>query len=402
MTLAPVEQEICSSISAAETLAMLRDLIRIPSASGDTGAIIGWLEERLRRDGFTPVRLGPSPEWQNLVVTVPGAAPEIGLLLAGHVDTVPVGDHQWQFSPFEAVVQGGTVYGRGAADMKGGLAALLAALSAIARTRPRLKRGVMLALTCDEEVGSQNGMKYLCDHHAVRGRYGVAAECTSLTVQGWFKGRAKYEVVVIGKSAHASNPGRGVNAIVKLAELIVRLSRADLSRGRRHPVLGSAIVNVGIVGGGTDSNSVPDRATAVVEVKMIPGETSDSILRELRRVIEEASSADPQLKADVTLAFAKEPMEIPAASPIVEQIRRITAGVVGTPAPHGSEPLAGGDLYYPWKAFGTQSVQFGPGDIGLAHGVDEAVSIDQVVAAARTYAVLVLRLCGASGDEQGG
>lgn len=393
MGLSSLETKACKQISEAELVDLTRLLIRVPSVSGSANSIADALASELQARGLSPTIAGPGPEWRNVVARVAGMDGSIRLLFSGHLDTVPVGVDSWRHDPFEAAVVDGCIFGRGAVDMKGGIAAIVSGAAAVARLGVKLREGFNLAFTSDEELGSIRGMKYLCEQDLVEGKVGIAAEPTSLEVQGWFKGRARYEIRTVGKAAHSSNPSKGINAIVHLSELVTRINRGELGQ-RKHPILGPTTVNIGIIEGGSDPNTVPESARAILEVRTVPGQTSETVLEQLRWLAQLANQEDPSVNATVDLLFAKEPIEVEQTAPIVETIRQVTTDLTGSPAAHGKEPIAGGDMYYARMICGTHGVDFGPGDLHLAHTTDENIRIDQLVLAAQAYAILILRVCG--------
>jgi succinyl-diaminopimelate desuccinylase len=205
----------------------------------------------------------------SLVATIGGSDGKPPICFTGHIDTVPLGAAHWKRDPFAGETDGDRIFGRGSTDMKGGIAAFVAAAIALA---PRLARGpgVVLVITAGEEIGCE-GARYLADHKLLdRAGAIVVAEPTANYPYVGHKGLAWFEVETHGVTAHGSMPEVGDNAILKMARVI-----GDLERFRfpieSHPVMGHPTLNVGTIRGGLNTNSVPDEARITVDTRTVPG-----------------------------------------------------------------------------------------------------------------------------------
>lgn len=198
---------------------------------------------------------------------------EPGLLLGGHIDVVPAGDESaWSSPPFEGVVKGGRLYGRGAADMKTGVAAILKAIEAKAK-KGKLRRGLLFVATAGEEVGF-DGLKALYARRLIperAARLGVMGEPTGLRPIRAHKGLADFRIIVTGRSGHASRPDLGVNAIEKCAAIIDAISTWERALGRSPDAdLGPTIATPTVINGGTKSNVIPGSCELIVDSRWIP------------------------------------------------------------------------------------------------------------------------------------
>lgn len=213
---------------------------------------------------------------------------EPGLLLGGHIDVVPAGDESaWSSPPFKGTVRGGRLYGRGAADMKTGVAAILKAIEAKARAG-KLRRGLTFVATAGEEVGFE-GIKAIFARKLIpegAAKFGVMGEPTSLRPIRAHKGLADFRVTVKGKSGHASRPDMGVNAIEKCADIVQAISAWERTLTKAPDAdLGPTIATPTVVHGGTKSNVTPDTCELIVDSRWIPKHGTAFVEKGLKSVI---------------------------------------------------------------------------------------------------------------------
>ncbi len=242
----------------------------------------------LRLDVFEPGRA-------NLVARFGPREP--GLLLAGHIDVVPAGDESaWSSQPFKGTVRRGRLYGRGAADMKTGVAAILKAIEAKAKSRD-LRRGILFVATAGEEVGF-DGLKALYARNAIpegAARFGVIGEPTGLRPIRAHKGLADFRVIVKGRSAHASTPDMGVNAVEKCADIIEAISFWERTLAKSpDDDLGPTIATPTVIKGGTKSNVIPEQCELIVDSRWIPRHGTAFVERGLRSLVSSLRKRDPR------------------------------------------------------------------------------------------------------------
>ncbi len=288
------------------------------------------------------------------------------VLLAPHMDTVGVAEEA-QFKP---VAKGGRIYGRGACDTKGSVAAMLTALIAVASSaqRPAGTEITFCALV-DEEVG-QGGSRFLV-RRGFKADLAIVGEPTLCRVVTAHKGDLWLKLETRGKAAHGSRPDLGRNAVHAMAK-IVDLLETDYAahlRRRRHPLLRHATVNVGAIAGGRQPNIVPDHCAIRIDRRTIPGENDAAVKRELLRFIRRhglsATLADSKSEAPAP------PMETSLKLPLVRQFLH----AAGQRKPLGADFFTDAGVL---SASGIPSVVFGPGDIAQAHTVDEWVTVSQL------------------------
>nr|WP_238357417.1 M20 family metallopeptidase [Cohnella zeiphila] len=331
----------------------------------------------------------------NLTARIPGCGTGPSLLFNGHLDTVPKYGMNLAFEPF---VRDGKIYGRGSVDMKGALAVMAGVLKAFRRAGIPLGGDILLAATVGEESYSPGAFRL-----AAQGRpadYAIVGEPTELRIGIAHKGVAWYEAAFEGKSVHGSVPESGVNAVYHASRWIELLQRSyipELKR-RSHPLLGSPTINVGMIEGGTRPVIVPGSCTVRFERRLLPGESADSALAELRGTLAEAGEgvAGWNARAEQMDNFHGVPHEALDTSPDSGIVRALAdaAGQIGLQAePVGLPFWTDGALI---RSTGTEAVVCGPGRIEQAHSDEEYVEREQLEQAFRLYALAVLRLNGVS------
>ena len=359
---------------------------------GETEAqTVRWLTEMCRRIGAEVETWEFEPGRENLHATLgPDGGPAI--LFLGHSDVVPAGEG-WDGDPFRPRLGQDAIIGRGAADMKGGLAAVVAAMDAIHRVDP----GIRLELLCtgDEEDRSLGVRASLSRFEGKEYLACIVAEPTNLDVVIGCRGASNLWVQIIGASAHAGRPEDGANSI-EAASLLIDLVQAHHRQARDYeadPLLGAVTWNVGTIAGGIGTSMVPRETTVTIDRRTMPGEEPqeilDGLLAQLRRDIEELTNAEWfEVSGGVD-------MEMPGfrESPDSDLVRIAREALTD---------LGQGALVSGWTAAceggffarqGIPTVVLGPGDVNnQAHQPNEQVSITELVHAAQTYALMGLRL----------
>ncbi|MEW6081574.1 MAG: M20 family metallopeptidase [Bacillota bacterium] len=309
-----------------------------------------------------------------VVARLPGDLEGI-LVFNGHSDVVPAGSG-WTTPPFRPEVRDGRLYGRGSTDMKGGVAAMMAAVSRLAQVPACQRATVVLHIVPDEEDKGL-GTRYLVDHGLVEADAAIVGEPTGLQVQVAHKGILWVKATFHGKSAHASMPGKGVNAIYKASSAIERLKSEMATRLARtnHPLLGSPSVSVGVINGGTRVNTVPDRCEVWIDRRLVPGEDASLSVQEIREVLSPDSLEIDNLE---------EPMEVSESEPIVSLALGCARAVTGEDRGIAGFPGATDARFYVNDA-GIPTILLGPGSISRAHTADEWVPVEDLENAAAIY-----------------
>ncbi len=320
--------------------------------------------------------------------------PEFKLILSGHLDTVEAGGMQ---NPFSPEIGEKTLFGRGAADMKGGCAAMLQAFQAFAGIDSR-RGDVYLIFTLDEETGSL-GVAHALKHEIPRADLAIVGEPTQLALCIAHKGSQWFKVGFHGRACHASIPREGANAVVMASGFIQAMEAYNRIHfpGRRHALCGSPTASVvGIKGGGDSANIVPDYCEIVIDRRWTPHESCELIRTDLEAVIEMCQERYTGFRAGIEPEEAALQRPFPPLdfSPHTELIERLTRAIMTTGCSQvRREALPCWTEGALFEAAGTPAVVFGPGDLKKAHTVDECISTDQIIAAAQAYFAILLNFC---------
>ncbi|WP_431919916.1 M20 family metallopeptidase [Amycolatopsis tucumanensis] len=263
-----------------DALALTRALTAVDTVGHGETAALEVVAPLLRDAGFRLEVFEHEPGRGTLVAEWETGHDVPPLCLSGHVDTVPLGGAPWQHDPFAGETDGDRVYGRGVSDMKAGVAAIVTAAVTVARSRPR-RAGLRLVLTAAEETGSQ-GARFVADRLGPSGPLVITEPTANAAFHG-HKGALWLEALATGVTAHGSMPHLGDNAVVKLAAAVSRLAEYRFGV-EPHPVMGPPTLNVGTFTGGLNTNSVPDRAVATVDVRTVAGQDHAALLETLAAV----------------------------------------------------------------------------------------------------------------------
>jgi acetylornithine deacetylase len=354
----------------------------VPGGAGE-GEIAAFVAAWAREAGLEAQVLEATPGRPSVVVRAPGAGGGRSLLLCGHSDTVTV---EGMRDPHEPRVEGGRLYGRGAHDMKAGVAAALVACREAAGLR--LSGDVICAVVADEEHASLGVQEVLAE---VTADAAIVTEPTELRLVVAHKGFVWAEIEVIGRAAHGSRPDLGVDAIVKAGPILAALGDMDNALGERvHPLLGRPSLHAGLIQGGGELSSYPARCLVSLERRTLPGESAAALERELAGLLGACRAADPELRATARTGLVRHPFEVAEDAEIATIVSAVGAEVLG------AAPSIGGAGYWTDAAFiaaaGIPTVVFGPGGEG-AHAVEEWVSLPDAGAVARTLVGVARRLC---------
>ena len=382
-----------SSDEARDILELVRDLLRTTSVNppGNEAAVVDVLAARATAWGLTHRRIDVLPGRPNLIVELAGSGERPAVLLSGHSDTVPPGAVAWDHDPFSGALVDGEVWGRGATDMKAGLATMLAAMASAARRGWQPKGDVRLAVTIGEEVNCA-GAAHLRDTGGLDGvGWIVIGEPTNLDVVAAHRGAIWLEIVGRGKTAHGSAPHLGINAIDHVVTLLrwlaERWPKLDYTP---HALLAPPSMNLGTIVGGIKTNVVPDQCVATVDLRTVPGQDHDAIVREVRDMAAELESTTPGLRLEVNTGNDMPPIETPVEHPLVRHAADAVEAVVGrAPAVRGATYYTDGGM---WVQSGIPMVIFGPGDDKLAHQPNERVPVEHLALATGGYLSLLDRL----------
>lgn len=375
------------SIGLAEALVRIdtRNPSMVPGAPGEIGAV-RLLAELLPGWGFTVETRELPGGRANLVARIGGGGGRT-LMFNGHLDVVGVDG--MVHAPFDAERRDGRLYGRGSADMKGGVAAMCAAAARAAATG--LGGEIVVACVADEEYESI-GTRALVED-GIRADAAIITEPTRLAICPAHRGFTWVELEFHGRAAHGSRYDLGVDAIAHAALVLSHLhtyQRGELAT-RTHPLLGHASLHASTIEGGTGWSIYPDRCTLRLERRTLPGEPPDVALQEVAEAVAHAHRLEPNLEATIAVVGSQAPSDVPVESPVVRELGNSLVRAGETVRIEGMSAWTDAALL---NAAGIPTICFGPGDIALAHSAEEWVPIDEVERAAHVLELFALEWCG--------
>jgi acetylornithine deacetylase len=402
-----------------DAVRLLQELVRVPSTTGEEGAVQEKVEHAFRGRGLEvdvweararevePYRdhVGEQETYENrpnVAGTRRGRGGGRSLLLNAHIDTVEPGDPAaWGHDPLGGEVVGERLYGRGSCDMKGGLVTHLAALDALEAAGVELLGDVTVTATVGEENGGLGALSAVL--RGYRADAALITEPTRLRLVPAQGGSLVFRLTVPGRSAHAAVRGSGVSALEKFVPLFGALVELERERNATlsHPLYdhleNKVPINIGVVRAGNWASTVPEDLVAEGRAGLIPGEEVEALKAQVRERISSVADGDPWLHENPPSLewfggqFA--PAEVPTDAPICEAVKRAHALATGLePAVEGVS--YGADMRLFVRFGETPCVMYGAGDVRDAHGPDEHISIPDLVTATKTVAFLISSWCG--------
>jgi acetylornithine deacetylase len=383
-----------------DPLPILQDLVAIPSVNpmgrdvsgsiyyegGVSDYLVGFFEQL----GVEHRRIELAPGRSNVLAVLRGTPENNTILLDAHQDTVPVDG--MTIDPFAPKLDGDRLYGRGACDVKGGLAAMLAAFARMKEIWSDTKDAtVIMSCSCDEEATSL-GVNALVKSWAGpadeatwwrrKPNMAIVAEPTELNVVVAHRGASRWKIRTSGRACHSSDPSQGVNAIYKMGHVLAALEEyAALLPGKvePHPLCGPATLSVGRIEGGVSVNTVPDACTIDIDRRVIPGEDGWAAIRDVEGFLREQTKVNFEMLPPWLVGQAlSDDQNGWVADILLKKIARVVEPKQKIGVPFGTHASR-------FAAAGVQSVVFGPGSIAQAHTKDEWISVTQLRQAAEIY-----------------
>lgn len=371
--------------------ALIADLVAVDSVNPDLvpggageGAIARFIADWLAKAGLEVHLDEVRPGRPNVIARARGSGGGPTLMLNGHIDTVGVAGMR---DPHRPRVEGGRLYGRGAYDMKGGVAACM--LAAAEATRAGLRGDVLFTAVVDEEYA---GLGTLDVAARYRADAAIIAEPTELALVVAHKGFVWLELETRGAAAHGSIPG-APDAILHMGRLLVELEALNrrLLAGPAHPLLGTGSLHASTIGGGQELSSYPERCLLQLERRTLPGESPAQVEAEVAAIVRRLAEADPTMRVELRRGLDRAPMLTPADAPVPELIRRHGEAVLGRPIEVAGVP------YWTDAASlaeaGIPAVLFGPCGAG-AHALEEWVDLESVRQCVAIYSRVIAAFCG--------
>jgi len=382
------------AIDNAYLARILADLVRINSVnpslvSGGPGeaAAAAYVESALRRLGLDVIIIESAPGRPSVVGTLRGKGGGRSLMLNAHLDTVGV---EGMPAPFTPVVREGRMYGRGAFDMKGSLAASLTAVKALVDAGVSLRGDLVLAGVADEEYASI-GTAETIGRVQVDGA--IVTEATELDLCLAHKGFVWLEVETFGRAAHGSRFDEGIDANIRMGRVLAALDalEQDLRSRRPHPLVGPPSLHAAILMGGTELSTYAAHASLKIERRTIPGETQAQVETEIAAILERLTTADPAFRATSKTLLVRQPFEVSADAPLVRALQRAITDQRGKPPALIGKPFWMDSALL--AAAGIESVVVGPVGAG-AHAAEEWVDFKSLEDLASILVETAVAYCG--------
>lgn len=370
---------------------LLAAVVRADSSNppGDTRRVADLVADRLRETAVDFQVLADEPRKPNIIARIGSGKPE--LLFTSHMDTAPSGDPTaWRHDPFGAEITGTRLYGRGAADAKASLVAMVAALEVLSGLLP-LYGTLTLTAVSDEEMGGVKGTEYLIDRGLLRPNHVVVGEITHNRLAVAEKGILWLRIITHGRAAHGSTPWEGSNAITQMVRVLHAIEEqvgAPL-RARSHPLVPPPSLSIDTIRGGVAINMVPDWCEATIDRRTLPNENIPEALAEVERVLNALREGDPELQVETEVIQAGPPIETPIDAPLVRVAQQVVRELELPVEVVGYHQASDGRFF---AEKGIPTIMLGPGEPEVAHSANESVDLDEVITAAKFYALLGARM----------
>lgn len=404
--LSDVERRVLEKIDPDQVVEWTRQLVRIPSVyrpeKGEAEEpaarkVKAWLDDIGLQTYWDVVE----PGRPNVIGVLPGPEGGRRLMFEGHTDVVTEGDTTaWVHPPFEAQVENGRIYGRGANDMKGGLVAAILATKAIVDSGVKLGGTILLGALADEE-GRMIGVKHFVENGWAKDLDAVIVcepEDNRLCIAQ--KGVMWARVEVTGKMAHGAMPLTGANPIYMAAELLLELKKLEaeeIARFGKHEFLGQPSITPTVIQsplrGEPQNNVMPAQCGLTLDMRLIPGQSPEETVAKIRAIFDRLRVQDPNFGAELTVIESRPPTATSREEPVVVELAQAYRDLTGKEPVYGGVPGSTDGTILHGRT-GVPIVTVGPGDTLIPHHIDEYLDIDQLVTATQLYALAALRFLG--------
>ena len=392
-------QKALACLEEEKIINLTSKLISIPSYQGlevPEKEISAYLYQYLLDEGLKAQHVPVTGE-RNNVLAWHGAASnnQKTLMLEGHMDTVGV--NNMVVDPFSGKVVNGYIYGRGAVDMKGALAAMIGAICAVKEAAITLEGQVYFAGVIDEER-NYRGADFITRNGPIT-RYAIVGEPTELEIHNGHRGLIWIEIKVKGKYAHGGTPEKGINAIEKVSaiieEITTRLKPQVMKKS--HPITGPSHLNLGLIRGGTQPSTVAGECILQMDRRWIPDESQEEAVQEIEDIIEHLKEKDPELDAEVTVIDDNMDIQFPPlvcaeSSPLVTILKEASGKVINRHKTSYFPAWTDGSILS--RDGGIETVVLGPGHISSAHSEEEYCPVEEIINACKIYIYSIIKICG--------
>jgi succinyl-diaminopimelate desuccinylase len=382
-------QTILNYINADETVSLLSQMIQFKTVNGpgDEKPLAEFLAKEMASFGMEVEVTDLGNNRANVTGVLKGTGEQKALLLNGHIDTVPPGDVEWVHGPYSGHVEDGKIYGRGSADMKGGIAAMIKAAKAIKQAGVQLKGDLIISGVAGEETDSLGGFDFLNKGGLKDVGAIVIGEPSSCGINVAEKGAFWVEISTYGQTAHGAFPHRGKNAIVYMNALINKLLQYQF-KYEENALLGNPTMNLSTINGGVKTNVVPDKCTITIDMRTVPGMNHDDIIKDFEEIIVELKAEVEGFEADIKINNNRPAVDTATDHPFVKMAQEVVKQEFDkTIEAKGVNFYTDAAVFLP--ATNLPCVIYGPGDADMAHQPNEHITIDSLMEATQFYAAII-------------
>lgn len=380
------------TLHVEQVVNIVSELIKRPSFNpgGDEYEVAQYIKQFMEELQI-PVQLVPISDRRfNVIARLPGAGNAAPLMFTGHMDVVPVNDTEqkkWHTDPFVPEQKDGQLFGRGSADMKGGLGAAMAAMQAIRQQGLTPPGDIILVGTVDEEATMQGAKAIIKTDLLKDVHHLVICEPSDMQLMCCCRGRTWADITLLGESGHASIEGNGNNAIVQATKLIQALPQEKIPF-TPHPLFGNAFWQATVIHGGVEPAMVPDNCVVTVDARLVPGQKCTNIWSQMEQVLAKLHQQDPRFVAEMKIIEQRDPWETPLEHALVH-LAQDCYHTLHLPIKYGGASYTTDGSVF--MHLGMDMIIIGPGDIALAHRQNESVPILQLEQAAQLYYAMMMQ-----------
>ncbi|MDN3016089.1 M20 family metallopeptidase [Paenibacillus sp. BSR1-1] len=385
-----LQTAIFDVINEKESIQFLQSLIQVDSVNpqGNEKRVAEVIQAYLKSSNLQVELDDLGNNRANLFVTYPsGTTDEKYLVYSGHFDTVPLGKIEWEHDPFSGEVAGNKVYGRGTTDMKGGVAAMVLAMKYLEQAGVKLKGKLQFVGTAGEEVDGFGAKKVVEKGQIDKATALVVSEPSENQIFHAHKGCLWLEITTYGKTAHGSMPDQGINAILTMNEFINSLKTYQFEYAP-HLVLGHPTMNIGTIEGGVKTNVVPDQCKMTLDIRTVPGQNNERILKDIENLIKTVA-AKSEATYELTVINSMESVGTNESDDFVQLAIATGKNYLDLELkPSGVNYYTDASVYCPHLQ--VPAIIFGPGKPTLAHQPNEYVEIDKFIESIRYFMALAI------------
>jgi len=382
--------DILKYVNEDEAIKLLQDMVQINTVNepGNEMDVVKYLKDYFDEEEIESEIQDLGNNRGNIVATIFGGDKKKALMLNGHIDTVAPGDVKWDYDPLSGAVADGKIYGRGTADMKGGLAAFIIAMKAIRDSKTELDGDLIFSAVSGEEIDSIGAKAYI-DKYGLDNIGGILiGEPCSGDINIAEKGAYWLKLTTYGKTAHGSFPEKGINAIEAMNKLINKLL-AYKPEYDVNPLLGDWTMNISTINGGVNTNVVPDTVELTIDMRTVPGQDHKDIYRDIENIFKDLEKEDSNFKASIEVLNDRPAVETKADDPFVKMAQKVIKERFDLDKePKGVNFYTDASVFLPAKDL--PCIFYGPGESSMAHQPNEHITIESYMETIEFYIAMIL------------